>query len=113
MQKHLSGTRELWRESPEAAATSGCVTPGWGRSRPRKPGKWVGGRGKRVTRSPAPTFRGDSGYYLPGLCCLFFEDGAYRVLRHGGKEDIQLLPYSRQLGAPWRHNGQYRIWKGR
>lgn len=42
------------RESPEAAATtSGSVTVRWGRSRPRKPGKWVGGRGKVVTRSPA------------------------------------------------------------
>lgn len=41
------------RESPEAVATAGSVAVGCGGSRPslRKPGKWVGGRGKVVTGS--------------------------------------------------------------
>lgn len=44
------------RESPKAVATAGSVAVGWGGSRPslRKPGKWVGGRGKVVTGSGEP-----------------------------------------------------------
>lgn len=41
------------RESPEAVATAGSGAAGRGGSRPspRKPGKWVGGRGQVVTGS--------------------------------------------------------------
>lgn len=54
------------RDNPEAVATAGTVAVGWGGSRPsrRKPGKWVGGRGKVVTGSGEPrcskahTFKG-------------------------------------------------------
>lgn len=54
------------RESPEVVATAGNVAVGWRGSRPslRKPGKWVGGRGKVVTGSgesrcsKAHTFKG-------------------------------------------------------
>lgn len=55
-----------FRERHEVGAAAGRVAVGWRGSRPslRKPGKWVGGRGKVVTGSgeprcpKAPTFKG-------------------------------------------------------
>lgn len=78
------------RESPEAVATAGSVAVGWGGSRPslRKPGKWVGGRGKVVTGSGEPrcskahTFKGILGYTLSGLPCPLLREGAMRVRRY-------------------------------
>lgn len=71
------------RESPEAVATAGSVAVGCGGSRPslRKPGKWVGGRGKVVTGSGEPrcskahTFKGILYYSLFGLHCPFLREG--------------------------------------
>ena len=77
------------RGSPEAvAATSGSVTRRWGRrSRPRKPGKWVGGRGKVVTGSP-----GRSAPPRPTLFGVFWRSpaGAFAVFSLG-KEPPQSL----------------------
>lgn len=51
---HSAAGCELALESPEAVAAAGSVAVGCGKAaRPglRKPGKWVGGRGKVVTGS--------------------------------------------------------------
>lgn len=81
MEKGALGGCELWRD-PGAVATAGSVAVGWwGGSRPslRKPGKWVGGRGKVVTGSGEPrcskahTFKGILGYSLSGLHCPFLK----------------------------------------
>lgn len=77
------------RESPEAVATAGSLAVGCGGSRPslRKPGKWVGGRGKVVTGSgelrcsKAHTFKGILHYGLFGLHGPFLWEGAVKGLR--------------------------------
>lgn len=94
-------------------ATAGNVAVGWGGSRPslRKPGKWVGGRGKVVTGSEeqccskAHTFEGIWGYCLSGLHCSFRRGGAVSpkvLIRKEGHSELVLLSWV--LGVKGRHN---------
>ena len=86
------------RERPTAVATAGSVTVGWGGSRPslRKPGKWVGGRGKVVTgsgeprRSKAHTFQGILGYSRSGGHPLFLTKGVIDERRRFGVNSLSV-----------------------
>lgn len=86
---HFLGEGVSSGESPEAVATAGSLAVGCGGSRPslRKPGKWVGGRGKVVTGSgelrcsKAHTFKGILHYGLFGLHRPFLWEGSVKGLR--------------------------------